>query len=293
MQEMSDEKYRNVEEALRAAVTLPDARALALTAPPALLVQHPQLRDVSFLGRGGMGAVFRAFDRDLDRLVAIKLVRPGPMGEEFTRRLRREAEALTSLRHPNIVELLRVEEREGQLLLVMAHVDGVPLRRFARDTRVDLGKLLTVMLLAGEALCAAHASGLMHRDVKPDNILVRNDGTPCLLDFGLARAALPHGALGTLTRPGDVVGTPAYMAPEQARGERGNAQSDQYAWAVTTFEACTGCHPRVARPGRDPLAATRSLPAPVADVLERAMAEQPDQRFATLADALAALRAQL
>ena len=268
---------------MRAALTLPDAEALSVSMAPLVLTGDPRLSDVSFLARGGMGSVYRAHDASLARDVAIKVVRPGRMPEELALRLRREAEALARLRHPNIVSLLRSEEREGHVLIVMELVLGQPLRRFIRK-RHPLALVRSVMLACGEALCAAHAAGFAHRDFKPDNVLVREPYSPCVLDFGLAR---PLGLAGpefrTLTRPGQVMGTATYMAPEQCRGERGDAASDQYSFGLSALHAFQGVLPSM--PGAEP----RALPEPLMRVLGRMLEEQPSARFATLAQALDAL----
>lgn len=279
---MADEKYVNADEALRAALALPDASALSLTSPPAVLAKDGRLENPRFVGRGGMGTVYRARDLSLGFDVAIKLVRPGRDYAQLVRRLRREAGALALLRHPNIVELLRVDEHEGHMLLVMRFVEGVTLRRFLR-ARPGIDRALPLLHAAGEALCGAHAMGFVHRDFKPENVIVRPDGTPCLLDFGLTRGGTAHGAQATFTRPGEVLGTRSYMAPEQARGERTDALSDQYAFGVVAHEALTGRHPNAGAEHTD------AVPHALSAVLARCMAERPEQRFPTLAEALAAM----
>lgn len=276
---MSHEKYRNADEALRAALALPDAQALSLTLPPALLSRDPRLEQPRFLGRGGMGSVYRAFDRSLGREVAVKLVRPGRGQEELVKRLRREAQALSALRHPNIVELVRIDETDGQILLVMAFEAGLPLRKVLRG-RLPLDRALSLVVTVGDALCAAHDKGFVHRDVKPENIMVRPDGSPCLLDFGLARGVQSELGLATFTRPGELLGTSRYMAPEQLRGERGDVLSDQYAFGLTAYETLHGKYPDAAQAGDG------TVPALVCDVLQRCMAELPERRFASLREAV-------
>src|SRR5688572_31504122 len=148
---------------MRAALSLPDAAQLKVTAAPLVLTGDTRLTDVCFLSRGGMGSVYRAHDVSLGCDVAVKLVRPGRWDAELAQRLQREAQTLARLRHPGIVSLLRTDEREGHLLIVMELVEGEPLRRFVRR-RHPLEIVRSVMLRCGEALCAAHQAGFAHRD---------------------------------------------------------------------------------------------------------------------------------
>jgi serine/threonine protein kinase len=280
---VGDEKYRNVDEALRAALALPDLGELKITSVPALLADDTQLTDVRFLARGGMGSVYRAHDRSLARDVAIKLVRPGRWDDELTARLRREAHTLLHLRHPNIVELLRTEERSGHLMIVLELVSGEPLRRFVR-ARHPLALVRQVMSACGEALCAAHAAGFAHRDFKPDNVLIRPGFVPCVLDFGLSRALSQKAPeFRTLTRPGQVMGTRTYMAPEQERGERGDAHSDQYSFALTAREAF--------KAAPEGAASARVLPTDLEQVLQRMLQKEPADRYPTLRQGLDELSA--
>jgi serine/threonine protein kinase len=276
------ERYENTDEALLAAVRLDVPSAFSPQLSPVLLEQHSQLRDVALVARGGMGVVYRAHHVALGRQVAVKLVKPGPSQRALARRLSREARALQKLAHPGIVELLHVEERADQLLLVMAFVEGTSLRALLR--KGPSTRHLDAMARVGDALGAAHEAGIVHRDVKPENILVRRDGTPCLIDFGLSMGAEPSAHASVLTSPLAVIGTAAYMAPEQARGEPCDARADQYAWAVTCWELCTG-----SRPSRASGGAPR--PEGWAAVLSRAMSEEPSQRFPGMREAVRALRA--
>ncbi|MCA9701769.1 MAG: serine/threonine protein kinase, partial [Myxococcales bacterium] len=180
-----------------------------------------------------MGVVLVAYDPDLDRRVALKLLKPqyGRVGLL----LRREAQALAKLTHPNVVAVHDVGEHRGRVFVTMEYVEGQTLRRWLeQDPRPDWSEILRMFLAAGRGLAAAHAQGLIHRDFKPDNVMIGKDGRVRVMDFGLARAdrttdereleiddarepATSHGSLTSLalTRTGALTGTPAYMAPEQ------------------------------------------------------------------------------
>ena len=204
------------------------------------------------IGRGGMGVVWSAHDDELDRTVAIKLLRPelGDLGP----RLDKEARALARLNHPNVVSVFDVGTHEGQRFIAMEFVDGETLRTWLETPRA-LPEILAAFVGAGRGLAAAHAVGLVHRDFKPDNVLVGRDGRARVLDFGLARPPsgpeLQPSAIDldadpratALTRDGALLGTPAYMAPEQHLGLTADARSDQFAFAVALFDAVYGQPP--------------------------------------------------
>ncbi|MBL9101070.1 MAG: protein kinase [Myxococcales bacterium] len=206
------------------------------------------------LGEGGMGVVFAAYDPQLDRKVAIKLVRPAyteSSGGEAQARLVREAQALARLRHPNIVTVYEVGPFDNEVYVAMEFVDGVTLRTWQFEQARGWRDILRVYQAAGRGLAAAHRAGLVHRDFKPDNVLVTRDGEPRVLDFGLAfrdAAAAVHrpsaaAPVADLTVTGALVGTPAYMSPEQHRGETVDVRTDVFAFAVALFEALYGTRP--------------------------------------------------
>lgn len=215
------------------------------------------------LGRGGMGVVYKAFDPELDRAVALKLVAVPDLGqvqaEGLRLRLSREARTLAQLSHPNVVSVFDVGSFEGSVFVAMEFVAGQTLRRWlARPGRTPR-EILGVFAAAGAGLAAAHRLGIVHRDFKPDNVMVADDGRVRVLDFGLARsvaapapgadapptpdaaadpdAGAAAGAPTHLTRDGTVMGTPAYMAPEQDRGEAADARSDQFSFCAALYEA--------------------------------------------------------
>lgn len=254
------------------------------------------------VGRGGMGVVYEAHDPELDRRVALKLLSPGAQAEEPSReahgRLLREARALARLSHPNVVSVYDVGELREDVYIAMELVGGTTLRRWLAGDHAR-HEILAVLLAAGRGLAAAHASGLVHRDVKPDNIIVGDDGRARLVDFGLVRAAGERTEIGgaadvtgdSLTRSGETVGTPAYMAPEQRRGGAIDPRADQFAFCVTACQALTGEYPldrAGAPPGVRPGAA-RALPARLRRPLLRGMAARPADRFESMDALLAAL----
>ena len=249
---------------------------------------------LSPLGAGGMGEVYSARDTRLGRTVAIKRTQ-----ERFSDRFQREARAISALNHPNICHLYDV----GPDYLVMELVDGSSVA--AVETR---RKLLDLAVQMADGLSAAHAAGIVHRDLKPDNILVTRDGRVKILDFGLAtergaRAASggeSHVATGTGTEPGTILGTVAYMSPEQARGETPlSAQSDQFSLGLVLYELAAGR--RAFRRGstaetmtaiirEEPDSLPPTTPAPLRWVIERLLAKDPADRYDSTRDLYRELR---
>jgi tetratricopeptide (TPR) repeat protein/predicted Ser/Thr protein kinase len=208
------------------------------------------------LGEGGMGVVYRARDSQLNRVVALKVLRPRAgldpaQWQEGRARLLREAQAAAALAHAGIVTLFDVGEVDGCPFLAMEYIEGRTLREIQdRPDGIPRDQAIAWLRTVAEALAAAHRAGIVHRDVKPENIMVRTDGQVKVLDFGIARSsgAPPVSArttpvLPTLTREGAVVGTVAYMAPEQIGGEVLDGRADQFAWGVVAYELLTGRSP--------------------------------------------------
>jgi tRNA A-37 threonylcarbamoyl transferase component Bud32 len=258
-------------------------------------------RIARLLGRGGMAEVYEGFDERLHRNVAIKVLRPEMAAEpEVRRRFEAEARSAARLSHPNVVAIFDTGEDGDLPYLVMEQLPGETLADRMRAGRVDQGWLFRV---AGDvllALGAAHAAGIVHRDVKPGNILLAADGCAKVADFGIAKS-LDVAAAADLTNTDQLVGTPAYVAPERVAGEPATPQSDLYAMGVVLYEALAGAKPfegntpvaiayaiRHERP--TPLAERRpDLPRHVAAAVERAMARDPKARYATAADMAAAI----
>jgi tetratricopeptide (TPR) repeat protein len=261
------------------------------------------------LGAGAMGIVYRARDLELDREVAIKLVQPqagAPEQELVHQRMLREGRALARIDHPNVVRVFDVGRWQGALFVAMEHAPGRSLRVWLQTERTQAA-IVDVFVQCARGLAAAHAAGVIHRDFKPENVVVDDRGHARVMDFGLAQTDADVDEVATtparfavdpaelrLTRTRGVLGTPAYMAPEQHRGEAIDARADQFAWAVALalggrrpFTAAS--HDELLAAMRTPPALPANLPRRVRRVLERALAFSPSDRFPTMTAAIAAL----
>jgi serine/threonine protein kinase/tetratricopeptide (TPR) repeat protein len=307
---------------------------------------------LSLIGQGGMSIVYLAYDPELDRKVALKLLRMGLLNREGKARLTREAQALARLSHPNVVPVYDVGAFRDQTFVTMEFVEGVSLKRWLREART-WREVVPIMLAAGRGLEAAHAAGLVHRDFKPDNVLIGLDGRVRVVDFGLARPVeeidgsdsgktprqraqaeksereeretapidVSEAALsarpptptpsGSVTRADQIIGTPAYMAPEQAAGNATDARADQFSFCVTLYEALYRLKPhesthtpegsailtvaeKLNHPKRklaaEPPSGT-AVPSWIGRVAMRGLCVDPVDRFPTMAELLAALEA--
>ncbi|MEZ4381065.1 MAG: serine/threonine-protein kinase [Nannocystaceae bacterium] len=270
------------------------------------------------LGAGGMGVVFSAYDDELDRKVAIKVL--GGRADDGTTgraRIRREAQALARLSHPNIVQIYEVAEEEGQIYLVMELIDGANLREWTALERRRWGDVVACWSDAGRGLAAAHRAGLIHRDFKPDNAIVGRDGRVRVVDFGLARsgegrdggASTASQVFGggtshscddtTLTVVGTLLGTPAYMSPEQHLREPVDARADVFSFAVSLYEGLYAERPFAGR-GKELAAAIlrgelreapegSDVPHWVRRAVVRGLDPDPERRWQTMEEFLAAL----
>ncbi len=256
------------------------------------------------LGVGGMGIVYTARDPDLDRDVAIKILRPefARAHRDATKRIVREAQAMARVAHPNVVSVFDVGTVDDRVFVAMERVSGTNLRGWLARERRTPGEILEVFIAAGRGLIAAHDAGMVHRDFKPDNVLVGDDGRVRVTDFGLAydqtdsEDAVVDAESGT--QP--IVGTPAYMAPEQHAGRNLDPRTDQFAFAVALYEALYGQRP-FSGANREALAdavehgvvqpppANAHVPTSLRAILLRALAVKPGDRFPTLAELLKAL----
>jgi len=258
----------------------------------------------SCVGAGGMGVVYAAFDPDLDRRVALKLMH-GFSGDDEGARLRllREAQAMAQLSHPNVVAVHDVGTMGTVVFLAMELVEGGTLGTWMEEGPHGWRSVVERFIAAGKGLAAAHVGGLVHRDFKPDNVLLDRDGRARVTDFGLARpAAGPSMAMGRspsgrpltmdLTRAGSIMGTPAYMSPEQHAGQVADARSDQFSYCVALWEALYGRRPFVGRTmAQLALALEAGPPAPpssprvpgrIVRALRRGLSPDPNARFATM-----------
>jgi eukaryotic-like serine/threonine-protein kinase len=268
---------------------------------------------IDVLGVGGMGVVYAAYDPELDRRVAIKLLRPSLLGDGRPR-LVREAQAIARIAHPNVVAVYDVGELDGAVFVAMELVDGQTLSKWLRAKPRTVPEILGVFRQAGRGLAAAHAVELVHRDFKPDNVLVGHDGRVRVVDFGLARgrgsaeSVAVHDGLAfsnldeALTEAGTVMGTPAYMSPEQLAGRMATAISDQFAFCVALYEALYGERPfegksmdsltRAVYAGviREPVT-SRSVPAWLRRAVLQGLKTAPAARYASMTELLHALAA--
>lgn len=256
---------------------------------------------IDLLGRGGMGLVYRAFDRQLNREVAIKTVTEGFTGDqEMLQRFYREAAKTAALRHPNIVVVYDLGEQDGFPYIVMEYLSGDPLDRLIQSTQPQtLPFKLKVVEQVCYALGYAHRNDMIHRDVKPANVIVQPDGVAKLLDFGIARQEKND---GRLTRTGSVIGTIQYMAPERLKDGPFDGRSDIFSLGVLMFQLLTGQLPftgdysivqKILTEKHPPLGQfLRDYPPALDDILDRALAKNPADRYST-ADDMAAEIASL
>ena len=255
------------------------------------------------LGQGGMGLVFAAYDPELDRRVAIKLMYAEASERRMQRSrdlLRREAQALARLAHPNIVAIHDVGVHDGQVFVAMEYVDGRTMRQWWAERAPDRRAVVDAMIQAGRGLVAAHAAGLVHRDIKPDNLLIGEDGRVRVADFGLARHDVVSservtdtgGAVDTVAGPGTAVGTPMYMPPEQHDGGAIGPYTDQFSFCVTLWEGLYGQRPFVGET-REVSAGVRAgappppdgappLPAWLEQALRRGLSARPTDRWPSM-----------
>ena len=250
------------------------------------------------VGQGGMGTVHRAYDTVNRRVVALKRLPGTGVDAEFVARFRREARVAAGLRHPHVVPVHAFGEIDGQLYLDMALIDGTDLRRLLGSEAVDPPRVLAVLDQIAAALDAAHAAGLVHRDVKPSNILLGPDDHAYLADFGIARSMSSEST--DLTRSGALLGTLDYLAPERLSSAPIDGRADQYSLACVLFECLTGRLPHptdepaaklaghLLRPPTAPSVLDPTLAPAVDPVLLRGMAKEPDRRFPSCAHLLEA-----
>ena len=264
----------------------------------ATTISHYQLEEE--LGVGGMGRVHKAYDSTLDRTVVLKMLSPDLIAEDESRkRFLREARLASALDHPNICTIYEIAEVEKQYFIAMQYVQGKTLKKVINGRPLSLNSLFSVALQVADALAAAHAKGIVHRDIKSSNIIITPRGQAKILDFGLAklltdkeRAAASE--LDELTRLGAPLGTPNYMSPEQAKGERADHRSDIYSFGVVLYEMATGKLPFKGQTNVDLMHAVihdsfksakeinEKLPEGISHIIDRAMAKLPVDRYQSM-----------
>lgn len=257
------------------------------------------------LGRGGMADVYKGYQPGLDRYVAVKVMHPH-LAEDtsFITRFRREAKGVAELRHPNIVQVFDFDVQGDVYYMVMEYIEGGEtlkqrLQSLAdQNQRLPIERTLDIMIKLADALAYAHGQGMIHRDLKPANVLIPDFDRPVLSDFGIARLLNETG----LTASGAMIGTPAYMSPEQGRGEHGDARSDIYSLGIVFYEMLTGRPPYDADTPyaiilmhiNEPLTPPHTIIGPMPEAIERivlkCLAKEPADRFASMADLREALR---
>jgi eukaryotic-like serine/threonine-protein kinase len=244
------------------------------------------------VGHGGMSSVYRAHDSLLERHVALKILHEQYSGDEdFVERFKREARMVAQLQHPNIVTVIDRGEEDGRQYIVFEYIDGENLKELVvRKGRLDIREALEIALEVARGLAFAHENGLIHRDVKPQNVLLNGDGRAKVTDFGIARTLDVDG----MTQTGTVLGTSNYIAPEQASGQRVDAHSDVYSLGAVLYELLAG---EVPFPGESFIAVAMKhlhepppsildvrgdVPLRVAAAVDRALEKDPEQRFPTM-----------
>lgn len=282
----------------------PRPRAQGDTVPAPKLLGRFEV--IAKLGEGGMGAVYDALDPELDRRVAVKVIRFGTADMEARMRLLREARAMAKIAHPNVVAVYEVGHHGDETFVVMERIEGLTLTKWLDAAPRTPRDILETMADAGRGLAAVHAAGMVHRDFKPDNVIVGTDGRVRVLDFGLARLRDPARARTSaanvldleLTAVGAIVGTPSFMAPEQLMGRAADARSDQFAFGVALYRALYRVAPFEGRTVellakavcsgevRSP-PAHAAVPSPVVGAMMRALAVHPGERFMSV-DAMVA-----
>jgi serine/threonine-protein kinase len=254
------------------------------------------------VGSGGMSNVFKAHDRLLERTVALKILHEQyTQDDDYVERFRREARAVARLAHPSIVTVIDRGEQDGRQFIVFEYVDGPNLKDLTRNGPLELHEAIGLTLQVARALSFAHDRGLVHRDVKPQNVLLNEDGQAKVTDFGIARSLDVQG----VTQTGTVLGTSDYIAPEQARGQKVDPKTDIYSLGAVLYELLVGDVPfsgdnfvavamrHVSEPVPSVLESRPDCPARLDLAIQRAMAKDPDDRFESMDDFVVELEACL
>jgi eukaryotic-like serine/threonine-protein kinase len=263
-------------------------------------MQYGRYRIVKELGKGSMGVVYQAHDPQIDRSVALKVLRPDRVtSETFRHRFLKEARAVGRLSHPNIVVVFDIGEDHGTVYISMEFLEGRPLSDLVQEERFTEAEALEVGIQVADALDYAHRKGIVHRDIKPSNIIIQPDGQVKITDFGIAHIDDPEAT--TQTQAGEILGTPAYMSPEQVLGQPVDGRSDLFSLGVILYELCVGHRPFRgetlatifrAITNEDPVEPVRensTVSSPLSQTIMKCLAKGPEQRFPSgkeLTDAL-------
>ncbi|MBI4854000.1 MAG: serine/threonine protein kinase [Acidobacteria bacterium] len=259
---------------------------------------------VKMLGTGSAGEVYRAQDKSLGRTVAIKLLteQTAALDTELRRRFVQEAKAASALNHPNILTVFEAGQYQGLDYMVMEYVEGQTLREYLKAGKVSLPTLLNIAIQMCVALESAHAADIIHRDIKPDNIMIRKDGLVKLLDFGLAKIKDKQNQALTSTKPGTLLGTIGYMSPEQAQCEPNtDARADIFSLGAVIYEMATSFPPfyqenhidtlyAILKSDPKPFTEEQGVPTDLQELILKALAKDPNDRYQSAKEMLVELR---
>src|SRR5262252_4737487 len=287
-EDWSEASIPKASKASKASIPRP-AAATDASAPGTVLGGRYEI--LQMLGRGGMGAVYKAHDKELDRTVALKLIRPDlARNPEMLRRFKQEIILARQVTHKNVIRIFDLGQSDGIKFITMDFVEGRDLRALLQEKgKFPPNEAARIMLQICRALEAAHAEHVIHRDLKPQNIMLDGKGRVYVMDFGIARSVQVPG----MTQTGALIGTPEYMSPEQARGENLDQRSDIFSLGVIFYEILTGKKPypsdvplatlwkRMQEPATPPVKLEPTLPLPLNDVVVKALEIEPEKRFAS------------
>ncbi|MFQ5701126.1 MAG: protein kinase [Acidobacteriota bacterium] len=283
-------RYRSAEQ------ILDELKASALV-PGAVIADRYEI--VRELGIGGMGRIYQAIDRDLDEVVALKVLRAGTGEDNYEERFLREIKMTRKITHPNVVKVFDLGSWRDHKYITMEYIDGMNIEQWVRlRPRLDIPEAIRLIIGIAQGLSSAHALGIIHRDIKPQNILLKSGTVPKVLDFGIARTSGNR----DMTTAGFVMGSPKYMSPEQVQGQPLDARTDIYSLGVVMYFVFTGREPFVGDSSsviaykhlgelpRAPRDVNPEVPDWLSDLILRALAKNSDDRFATMEELIEALR---